>query len=125
VFGLYEAGFYEFRIAKDFSAYRRPNDNQIEVTFEKVYFNTVRDIEKQYISVIASKMTDLSKTKCFQAWPIPLSPDSMSTLWTPPPKAFKRTGTNQSANSHKKAGTTLEYSLTKNSKLSYKDASTL
>jgi hypothetical protein len=49
----------------------------------------------------------------------------VDTLDPPPPKAFKRTATNQSANSYKKAGTTLEYSLTKNSKLSYKDASTL
>lgn len=98
-----------------------PYHNQIEVMFHKSYFNKVREIEERYIGVLASKMTDISRAKCFDPWPAPLTPDSMEP-WTPP-KAVSTDG--RIANPYKKSGAAAEYSLTKNSKLSYKDASTL
>lgn len=85
-----------------------------------MYFNQAREIEKQYIGILLSKMTDISKTKCFFPWPIPMTPDSLLP-WTPPKATKSPAG--RIANPYKKSGANVEYKLTKNSQLSYKDAS--
>lgn len=102
-----------------------PYNNRIEVTFEKVYFNKVREIEKQFISIIAANMTTLSKSTCLYPWPL-IDPNVNSNVivWVPP-KAFKLIPNNRLPNPYKKSVTNMEYALTSSLTLSYIDAETL
>lgn len=72
--------FVDADLQQIFKSIEGPVRNHIEVTFEKKYFDQVREIEHQFMQILASHMTPTSKTKCLLQGPI----NNGSVAWTPP-----------------------------------------